>query len=112
MRKIWKHYFVSTWGIIFVIDCTDIDRVDVARDELHFILAEPELKEAPILIIANKQDIKGALGYQTLRTELALCGEDDKRPMKIQEASALLNEGIEDGLKWLVSKVSKESDSD
>ena len=112
MRKIWKHYFVSTWGIIFVIDWTDIERIEVARDELHFILAEPELKEVPILIIANKQDIKGALGYQTLRSELALWGEDDKRPVKIQEASALLNKGIEEGLNWLVSKVSNEDDSD
>ena len=44
MRKIWKHYFVSTWGIVFVIDWTDLDRMDVVRDELHFLLAEPELK--------------------------------------------------------------------
>ena len=112
MRKIWKHYFVSTGGIIFVIDWTDVDRLDVARDELHFILAEPELKTVPILVLANKQDLPDAVGYQTLRTELALWGEDERRPIKIQESSALLDKGLQEGFKWLVEQLSGEEDSD
>lgn len=112
MRKIWKHYFVYTCGIIFVIDWTDHERIDTARDELHFVLAEPELKTTPILILANKQDLPGALGYQKLRTELALWGEDDKRPLKIQESSALLDKGLDDGFKWLVSQLTKEEEDD
>ena len=43
MRKVWKYYYDSTWGVIFVIDWTDTDRLEVVRDELHFILAAPEL---------------------------------------------------------------------
>jgi ADP-ribosylation factor-like protein 1 len=44
LRKIWKHYFVDTLGIIFVIDSTDHKRLDLAKDELQFLLAEPDLK--------------------------------------------------------------------
>jgi signal recognition particle receptor subunit beta len=46
--------------------------MDVARDELHYVLAETDLKTTPILVLANKQDLPGALGYQQLRSELAL----------------------------------------
>lgn len=112
MRKIWKHYFVDTWGVIFVIDWTDKERVDVARDELHYLLAEQELKHLPFLILANKQDLPDALGYQQLREALALWGEDDRRPIKIQEASALLDKGLEEGFKWLINKLSKEEEDE
>ena len=110
MRKIWKHYYIEAWGIIFVIDWTDIERLDTARDELHFLLAEPELKKIPVLILANKQDLPNALGYQELKSELALWDEDSRRPIKIQEASAILDEGLEEGFKWLVKRLSKEED--
>ena len=84
----------------------------MARDELHFLLAEQELKNLPFLILANKQDLPGALGYQQLRTELAIGGEDDRRPIKLQEASALLDKGLEEGFKWLISKLAKEEDEE
>jgi small GTP-binding protein len=110
MRKIWKHYFVAAWGIIFVIDWTDLERLDTARDELHFLLAEPELKNIPVLILANKQDLPEALNCQKLKTELALSEEESRRPIKVQEASAILDKGLEEGFKWLVKKLSKEED--
>jgi hypothetical protein len=56
--------------------------------------------------------LPGALGYQQLRSELALWGEDDKRPLKIQESSALLDKGLDDGFKWLVSQLTKEEEDD
>lgn len=66
-----------------------------------------------MLILANKQDLPNALGYQELRTELALCGEDERRPIKIQESSALLDKGLDDGFKWLVKILSNDDeDSD
>ena len=42
-------------GLIFVIDSADTDRIDEARDELHRILSDREMKEAVVLILANKQ---------------------------------------------------------
>lgn len=79
VRKIWKHYFVETWGIIFVIDWTDLDRLDTAKEELHFLLAEPELSNIPVLILANKQDLPEALSCQKLSAELAILDEDSSK---------------------------------
>lgn len=42
-------------GLIFVVDSNDRERVGEARDELQRMLAEDELREAVLLIFANKQ---------------------------------------------------------
>ena len=39
------------------MDCADRDRVDEARQELHRIVNDREMKDAIILIFANKQDL-------------------------------------------------------
>ena len=41
--------------MIFVIDSNDRERVSEARDELMRMLAEDELREAVLLVFANKQ---------------------------------------------------------
>ena len=42
-------------GLIFVVDSNDRERVSEARDELSRMLAEDELKDAVLLVFANKQ---------------------------------------------------------
>ena len=42
-------------GLIFVVDSNDRERVGEAREELMRMLAEDELREAVLLIFANKQ---------------------------------------------------------
>ena len=55
IRPLWRHYFQNTQGLIFVIDSNDRERVGEARDELHRMLQEDELRDAVLLIFANKQ---------------------------------------------------------
>lgn len=40
------------------MDCADRDRIDEARTELHRIVNDREMKDALILIFANKQDLE------------------------------------------------------
>ncbi len=44
-------------GLIFVVDSNDRERVGEAREELQRMLSEDELREAILLIFANKQVI-------------------------------------------------------
>merc|ERR1711920_941043 len=55
IRPLWRHYFQNTQGLIFVVDSNDRERIGEARDELMRMLAEDELREAVLLIFANKQ---------------------------------------------------------
>lgn len=57
IRPLWRHYFQNTQGIIFVVDSNDRDRVVEAREELQRMLNEDELRDAALLVFANKQDL-------------------------------------------------------
>lgn len=46
---------VSLAGLIFVVDSNDRERVNEAREELMRMLAEDELRDAVLLVFANKQ---------------------------------------------------------
>merc|ERR1711995_76193 len=61
IRPLWRHYYQNTQGVIFVVDSNDRDRVGEARDELHRMLNEDELTRAPVLVLANKQDMPNAM---------------------------------------------------
>ena len=48
--------FQNTQGIIFVVDSNDRERIPEAREELQRMLNEDELRDALLLVFANKQD--------------------------------------------------------
>jgi ADP-ribosylation factor protein 1 len=62
IRPLWRHYFQNTQGIIFVVDSNDRDRVVEAREELQRMLNEDELRDAILLVFANKQDLPVSSG--------------------------------------------------
>ena len=55
IRPLWRHYFQNTQGLIFVVDSNDRERIGEAREELNRMLGEDELRDAVLLIFANKQ---------------------------------------------------------
>ncbi|RMZ91121.1 hypothetical protein DV736_g1644, partial [Chaetothyriales sp. CBS 134916] len=56
IRPYWRSYYANTAAVIFVVDSTDIERLEIAADELRSMLDEDELKDAALLVFANKQD--------------------------------------------------------
>ena len=40
--------------LIFVVDSSDKERVDIAKEELSKMLSEEELRDAVLLVFANK----------------------------------------------------------
>lgn len=57
IRPLWRHYYTGTQGLIFVVDSADRDRIEEARQELHRIVNDREMREVIILVFANKQDL-------------------------------------------------------
>ena len=53
----WKHYYNNTEGLIFVVDSSDRNRIDKAREELFKMLEEEDLKDVVLLVFANKLDL-------------------------------------------------------
>ena len=64
--------FQNTQGIIFVVDSNDRDRVVEAREELQRMLNEDELRDALLLVFANKQDLPNAMNAAEITDKLGL----------------------------------------
>ena len=84
-----------------MVDSTDIDRLGTASEELAAMLNEEELKEAALLVFANKQDQPGAKGAGDISEALQL-GELRDRNWSIVACSAVDGRGISEGMDWLV----------
>ena len=101
IRPYWRCYYANTAAVIFVVDSTDIDRLQIAADELAAMLAEEELRDAALLVFANKQDQPGAKGAGEISEALKL-GELRDRNWTIIACSAIDGRGINEGMDWLV----------
>jgi small GTP-binding protein len=55
VRPLWRHYYKGTRALIFVVDSDDKERLSEAQYELQQMLNAEELKDAALLIFANKQ---------------------------------------------------------
>lgn len=91
MRNVWKYYYSSIDGIVFVLDCTDSKRITDARDELLSLLANDEAKNVPVLVFANKQDKAGAIKGVDAIELLGISEYVNKKPVsivRVQESSA------------------------
>ena len=40
VRALWRHYYEGTEGLVFVVDSSDVTRVQEARQELFNILTD------------------------------------------------------------------------
>ena len=72
IRPLWRYYFQNTQGIIFVVDSNDRDRIAEAREELQQMLNEDELRDALLLVFANKQDLPNAMNAAEITEKLGL----------------------------------------
>ena len=72
LRNVWKYYYSSIEGIIFVVDASKQERMPEAKDELLAMLSNEEAKNVPVLVFANKQDMPGALKRETVIEQLGL----------------------------------------
>ena len=106
IRVLWKHYYQNTDGLIFVVDSNDKERMKEASEELMKMLAEEELKDCAVLVLANKQDLNGALSPGEVTEKLGM-GQLKGRNWLVQGTSAATGQGIKEGLDWMASVLLK-----
>ena len=105
--ELWRHLYPSASGVIFVIDTADSAKIDQAREELHRVIGDSELKgDAVLLIYANKVDLPPAMKTAEVTEKLGLSAITDKTWM-IQASCALTGDGLYEGLDWFSNKLSE-----
>ena len=117
IRPLWRHYYQNTQGVIFVVDSNDRDRIDDSKDyehsakeELQRMLAEDELRDAVLLVLANKMDLPHAMQVPEIQERLGL-NKLRSRDWYIQATSAPTGDGLYTGLDWLVAILQKKARS-
>merc|ERR1712174_141333 len=108
IRPLWRHYYHGTEAVIFVVDSNDRARIsgnqyddeDTAKHELHALLADDLLKDAALLVLANKQDLPNAMSVNEITKKLEL-NQLKNRQWYIQSTCARTGDGLYEGLDWL-----------
>lgn len=108
IRPLWRHYFTGTQGLIFVVDSADRARIDEARQELHRIINDREMKQALLLVFANKQDLPDAMHPKEVTEKLQLDSLKG-RTWCVVASTAKTGEGLVEGLSWLSTNIPEES---
>jgi small GTP-binding protein len=108
VRALWYHYFHRTQVLVFVVDSNDIGRLDEARDELHKLVEDPQLRDAILLVYANKQDLPNAIKPQELANRLQL-NDMRNRVWKVQGSCVATGNGLHEGLDWAVTQLNERS---
>ena len=95
-----RHYYEGTNGLVYVVDSNDRDRKEDAREELHKMLNEDEMRDAVVLVFANKQDLPNAMPAAEISEKLGL-GDSRNRQWFIQSACATIGDGLYEGIDWM-----------
>ena len=106
IRAYWPNYYEGTDGLVYVVDSSDEERLKECTEELTTLLAEDDLKNVPLLVFSNKQDLDLALEAEEVMQETKL-QEISDRTWNIQACSAVTKEGLEEGMEWLVGVISQ-----
>ncbi|XP_076849090.1 ADP-ribosylation factor 4 [Brachyhypopomus gauderio] len=106
IRPLWRHYFQNTQGLIFVVDSNDRERIAESAEELSKMLQEDELRDAVLLVFANKQDLPNAMAVSELTDKLGLQSLRS-RTWYVQATCATQGTGLYEGLDWLSNELSK-----
>lgn len=100
IRPYWKNYYENTDGLVYVVDSSDDKRLAECTEELQSLLSEDSLKNVPLLVFANKQDLQFALDAEEIMSTLTLMEIKD-RTWTIQACSAVTKEGMQSTIRLI-----------
>ena len=110
MRELFKIFYPDTDGLIIVVDSADKERLDYeGKDFFDFLLEEEELKNCPLLIMANKKDMKDTLSLKEISERFEMENYDNRK-WCIKGVSGKTNEGLEESLLWIISSIKEQKE--
>ncbi|KAK1346664.1 hypothetical protein QTO34_000524 [Cnephaeus nilssonii] len=112
-REIWPNYYAQAHGLVFVLDSSDLGRMQEVKTTLSHLLSDARVAGKPILLLANKQDKKNALLPCDIIKYLFLerIMNDNKFMCRLEPCSAIQNlqssnhQPLLEGLRWLLTAI-------
>ncbi|NXV42711.1 ARL11 protein, partial [Uria aalge] len=100
LRASWPDYLEDTSTLVFVFDSTDTARLPEAAAALEEALSHPSMAGVPVLLLANKQEVPGALAPAELGQMLQR-GRLVERRWVLWGCSAHTGQGLQEALAIL-----------
>ncbi|NXS12976.1 ARL14 protein, partial [Neodrepanis coruscans] len=98
MRQLWGTFLEGTDGLMYVVDSSDKRRLEESRREFEVILKNEALKNVPVVVLANKQDLPGALNAEEITRRFKMKKYCSDRTWYVQPCCATTGEGLAEAL--------------
>lgn len=99
-RQMWSVFLADARALVYVIDITDVARVDEAKRELNNLMNAPELAaDVPVLVLVNKSELPGCPTHEESIKMLEL--NKLQRKWALFLCSAFEGNGLQDAVQWL-----------
>ncbi|KAK2493548.1 hypothetical protein MC885_020467 [Smutsia gigantea] len=105
MRAVWRYYCENTDGLLYVVDSTDKQRLEDSRREFERILKDEHIRSVPVVLLANKQDVPGALTAEDITRMFKVQKLCSDRNWYVQPCCAITGDGLVEGLRKLTGFV-------
>ncbi|XP_026185239.1 ADP-ribosylation factor-like protein 11 [Mastacembelus armatus] len=94
MRPNWRFYLEECKALVFVVDSSDPGRLPEAQKALKKVLSEEHLRDVPLMVLANKNDLPNSMTIEEISTKLNL-NNYTERSWEIQACSAQTGLGLQ-----------------
>jgi GTPase SAR1 family protein len=98
-----KRYYRQAHAIVLVVDSTDKESFDEVQKQLTVLCEEEELKDALVVVLANKQDEEQALAPEKMADLFQL--KNLGRPFHIAGVSAATGQGVGSMIETMSSMI-------
>ena len=108
LRSIWDEYYREADSVLFVVDCSEKDRLAESMEVLEECLSSNDLVGVPVLVFANKQDLVSttpdASTTETIGAEILDRGIFETHGNHhVLGGSAYEDYGVKEGVQWLIN---------
>ncbi|XP_074403610.1 ADP-ribosylation factor-like protein 14 [Zonotrichia albicollis] len=99
MRELWGNFLEDAGGLVYVVDSADKRRLEESRREFELLLKNESIKTIPVVVLANKQDLPGALNAEEITRKLKMKKHCSDRSWYVQPCCALTGQGLPEALQ-------------
>ena len=93
--------------MIYVVDSADRNRLAESCSALEDLMKDERMQQTPLLILANKQDLEGAMSESEVRTtqiaEALPAKSNSERPWRVIGGCAKSRSQLVDCIEWLAN---------
>ncbi|KAM9315741.1 ADP-ribosylation factor-like protein 14 [Gastrophryne carolinensis] len=107
LRAFWCCYFEETDVLVYVVDSTNKATLDESKREFHRVLQNELIKNIPVVVLANKQDLPGALNADEITRKFNMKKYCSNRAWYVQPCCAISGQGLAEGFNKVSELVKK-----